>query len=346
MIYLNRIFMELQTIHCFLVHPAKKETEQPQIGGANVPKQGKLFSMLNDVFQKAEKECAIEICFNPNSKGEQQNECRDLLMAYLERPHVDIGRKIAIRLQGVTTHKSGLGLLFLMSAHHDGNAKLVLSRFPADQGIWAEEKKDNLTVEFLEKVFMKSATAYKSGVYSGKVSDGDFWLGRVIDKQINHSVRQFANYWIRDFLASELRTTPAAGSKRLAVALKEAMLKAGDTSVKTEIAAAVTLAGSVKGQTLNAEEFCARFGLSDAAKASVRQVMKEDSLMAEKFQFDAEEFKRHIAFRSIELNNGGTLTAPADRWNDVFRQDRVEDDEYRFTTQGQIIDQRLRRQKT
>ena len=52
--------MELQTIHCFLVHPAKREAEQPQIGGAIVPKQGKLFKMLNDVFEKAEKECAID----------------------------------------------------------------------------------------------------------------------------------------------------------------------------------------------------------------------------------------------------------------------------------------------
>jgi hypothetical protein len=337
--------MELQTIHCFLVHPAKQEAEQPSIGGALVPKRGNLFHMLKGIFDEAEDECQIEISFNANSDGEQQNDCRDLIIEYLKSQHIDDGRNIALRLQGVTNMKSGLGLLFLMFGQEDGHKKLVVSRFPANQGILAEEQKDKLTVEFLEKVFMKSATAYKSAVYVGKLTESEFWTGRAVDKQINY--QQLANYWIRAFLLSELRTTGAAGSRRLALALREAMHCVTDPNVKAEFAAAATLAGSVAGQTLSANEFCGRFGLSKIATDAVTRAFKHETFMAEHFQFDIEEFKQHITFRSIELNNGGMLTAEASKFDNVFKQEKVDqgDNEVRFTTQGKIVDQRLRKSK-
>jgi hypothetical protein len=337
--------MELQTIHCFLVHPAKHDAESPSIGGASVPKRGKLFTMLKKVFDDAEGECQTDISFNQNAGGKQQNDTRDLLLAYIKSQHVDDGRNIALRLQGVTNLKSGLGLLFLMVGQSDGEAKLVISRFPADQGILAEEQKDRLTVEFLEKVFMKSATSYKSAVYVGKLADGDFWTGRAIDKQINY--QQLANYWIGGFLASDLRTTGATGSRRLAMALRDAMQSVADPAAKVEIAAAVTLSGSVTGQTMSAADFCKRFGLSSIATDAVIKGIKHESLMAEHFQFDLDEFKQHISFRTVELNNGGVLTADASKFDDVFTQEIVENEknEVRFTTQGQIIDQRLRKAK-
>jgi|SRR5581483_420070 len=166
--------MELKTIHCFLVHPAKHEESQPAIGGTAVPKRGQLFTMLNGIFEKAESDCRTDISFNHAADGKQQNGCRDLFLAYIKSHSIKDGRKIALRLQAVTTQKSGLGLLFLMLGHDDKRAKIVLSRFPADQGILAEERKDSLTVEFLEKVFMKSATAYKAACYIGKLTDADF----------------------------------------------------------------------------------------------------------------------------------------------------------------------------
>ena len=53
----------------------------------------------------------------------------------------------------------------------------VMSRFPADSGILAEQTAKTLNVQFLEKIFMKSATSYKSAVYTG-ASPSDFWEGR------------------------------------------------------------------------------------------------------------------------------------------------------------------------
>src|SRR5262245_51986031 len=114
--------------------------------------------MPRGIFDRSDVECDTEISFNHNAQGIQQNDSMDLLLSYVGSRTLANSRKIAARLQTMTTHKSGLGLLFLMYRNDGSDSKLVLSRFPADQGILAEESKDQLKVEFLEKVFMKSAT--------------------------------------------------------------------------------------------------------------------------------------------------------------------------------------------
>ena len=341
--------MELKTIHCFLVHPAKHEKKQPNIGGTSVPDSGSLYTMLKNIFDNINIDCRTDISFNHNDNGIQQNDCRDLLLTYLKSHGVENGREIALRLQGFTNMKSGLGLLFLMLGSNGTRSRLVLSRFPADQGILAEESKNSLTVEFLEKIFMKSATAYKAAVYEGEITTTAFWTGKAIDKQINHSAHEVANYWVRDFLASDLRTTAAAGTRRLALALRSAMKDITDAKAKAEIVAAVTLASSLDGKTTSAQEFCHSFNLDQNTTNAVHRAVKHTSLMEEEFQFDAAEFKLHIAFRSVELSNGGVLTAEASKFDEVFHQEPLgqtdSDSEIRFITQGEIVDQRLRKGK-
>ena len=90
---------------------------------------------------------------------------------------------------------------------------------------------------------------------------------------------------------------------------KRQMQNLSETEAKSEIAAAVTLITGIDGKTTSVEAFCDHFGLSSKAIDAVRKAIKHDNLMSENFQFDAVEFKRHIAFRSVELSNGGILTA-------------------------------------
>lgn len=339
--------MKINTIHCFLVHPAKSVDTQPDIGGTTVPKSGKLYLMLESIFERAKEECSTEISFNHNMDGKQQNDCRDLLLDYIQKPHLPRGRKIALRLQAVTTNKSGLGLLFLMVGQENQHAKLVLSRFPADQGILAEERKDSLSVEFLEKVFMKSATSYKAVFFEDQVTTTGFWIGRAVDKQINNPSEIVARYWIRDFLASDLRTTAAAGTKRLAVALRDAISSLDDTVAKNEISAAVTLAPSLSGRTTTIDQFCDRFGLSPTTREAVRKAVRNDALMAETFQFDGTEFGRFIAYRLVELDNGATLSAESSQFDSVFSKEQTakNDGRIRFATVGRVVDERLRKSK-
>ncbi|NLF73016.1 MAG: hypothetical protein GX575_28600, partial [Candidatus Anammoximicrobium sp.] len=207
--------MTLERIHSFLVHPEKKHLDQQTpIRGTLVEHSGRLFKMLGDVFDNADRECMHDITFDPAPDGSQQNDCRNLVVTYLRHRSLDAGRTIAERLQRVTTNKSGLGLLFLLAGRDGAEMKIVLSRFPADSAILAEESAESLSVQFLEKVFMKSATAYKAAVYRGKTLEGDFWDGKAVDKQTNSEVLSISNYWIKEFLSSDFRATSAQVSAR------------------------------------------------------------------------------------------------------------------------------------
>lgn len=337
----------LQTIHSYLVHPGKKEETQPAIKGTNVRLAGKLFDMLNGIFDGADQECTHDITFDPSDDGTQFNPCRDLVVAYLEKRTLPNGQRIAERLQHVTTGKSGLGLLFLMSGRTGRERKLVLSRFPADSGILAEEAADGLTVEYLEKVFMKSATSYKAVVYRGTSTSGGFWDGRAIDKQINHELLAISNYWIKDFLASDFRATSAQGTKRLANAIIAATKKADDVKIKQELVAAARLARGLKGKTTSINDFCKRFALSPTASTLVSEQCANDAVRNEQFRFSEAEFEKHVAIRSIELDTGAILMAPADEFDKVFSQDTVnkETGKQRFSTEGNVVDERLKRSR-
>jgi hypothetical protein len=177
--------LPIEHIHTYLVHPGKGVKTVPQLGGTTVALAGKLFTLLDNVYAKAEKECDIEISFNQGADGTQQNPCRDLVTTYLRGPTLVRGRAIAERLQKLSDKRSGLGLLFLIAGKEGREHKVVISRFPTDSAILAEENQNNLTVEFLERVFMKSATSYKAAMYKDGSLQAGFWLGVAVDKQIN-----------------------------------------------------------------------------------------------------------------------------------------------------------------
>lgn len=335
--------MAIEHIHSYLVHPGKRSEEAPQISGAPVPLNGKLFDLLNDIYSKSDVECDIEISFNSNAAGAQQNPCRDLVIEYLRGPTLVRGRHIAERLEKVTTHRSGLGLLFLIAGKEGRDHKIVMSRFPADSAILAEEDQRALSVEFLERVFMKSASAYKAAAYRDPSLGAGFWMGRAVDRQINSRVVQISNYWIAEFLASDFRTTAAAGTRRLAIALRDAAKKSDDVAVKSAIAAAVTLANGLGGQRISISEFEDRFGLPEAAREAIASEVKAPNLVDERFQFDLHEFSSQIAYRSVELDSGATLTAPFAEFDNLFHREIVDEATHkiRFTTEGEVKSERL-----
>lgn len=335
--------MPIQHVHTFLVHPRKGDTPTGQVIGSAVRLEGKLFALLESIYARSDQECDIDITFAPAAGGTQQNDCRDLLCGYLGNPALATARSIADRLERHTDKRSGLGLLFLIAGREGRDHKVVISRFPTDNAIYVDENPRNLTVEFLERVFMKNKASYKAVAYRDSSLRGDFWNGRAIDKQLNSATGEQSNYWIVDFLASQLTVTAAAGTRRLATTLRNAAKKA-DLGVKQELIAAATLARGLAGQRLSINEFGDRFGLSQAAKTAIASELKTPRLGQERFQFDVAEFDALIAFKSIELSNGGTLTAPASNFDEVFRSEPVDADQHqvRFTTEGRVINEKLK----
>jgi hypothetical protein len=336
--------LSVQHVHTYLVHIGKGKAGPPRIGGTTVALKDKFFDLLNNIYSRSDDECDIDITFSLSPDGKQQNPCRDLILDYLRNPTLPNGRMIAERLEKMTDNRSGLGLLFLIGGTEGKERKLVISRFPTDSAILADENQTALTVEFLERVFMKSKYSYKAVSYRGRSLEGDFWSGRATDKQINPSNGDISNYWIVEFLASEFSITPAAGTRRLAVALRDAAKKA-DIEVKTELAAATTLASRLKGQRLNIDEFEQRFGLSPEACAALRSELKNSKVAQERFQFDSDEFNSVIRYRSVEMSSGGILIGPSGNFDKIFQKEVVDKEKkrVRYSTEGTVVDTRLKK---
>lgn len=334
--------MAVQHICTYLVHPGKSGAEPSKLTGLEVELEGNLFNLLNNIYAKSDDECDIDITFSPTKDGVQQNDCRDLICEHLGSPTLETGKAIAQRLERNTDGRSGLGLLFLIAGKEGREHKLVISRFPTDNAIYVDEDPRKLTVRFLERVFLKNKTSYKAVAYRDTSLRGGFWNGKAIDRQLNSPAGELSNYWIVDFLASEFTVTPAAGTRRLANALRNAAKRA-ELEVKREIVAVATLAAGLARNRLSIEEFSERFGLSDAARTAILKELKSPRLAKDRFQFDVHEFQSIIAFRSVELSNGATLTAPSPDFEEVFTEEMVgARGEVRFTTQGKVLNEKLR----
>jgi hypothetical protein len=328
----------------YLVPAGKGREEAEDLTGTAVPLSGSLFSMLSAVFEKSEEECKVPIRFV--TAGSQQNDVRDEIRDLLKSPTLLRGKKLAERLGGVSTGKSGLGLLFLLLGQESGTHKLVLSRFPADQGVLAERKKGALQVEFVERIFMKNAKTYKAALYKGKAIDSGFWNGHVVDRQIAASQDQVAHYWIRDFLRSDFMTTSKAGSKRLAVALKEATKTVDSLQTKQEILAAIALTRNFYGKTVSIRDLSTRLNLSAPARTAIENQVENEALLTDSFVLDSAEFQRNAAYATVELDQGAMLTAPADRFDECFTREQIpnvdNEERVRFTTEGRIVDEHLK----
>lgn len=341
--------MPIQSIYTYLVYPGKGAPEINAINGSEVPLQGKLFGLLEDVYARSDNESTIDIAFNQGQDGAQANPCRTLVINHLSNRTIDTGRALAERLAQHTTKRSGLGLLFLIAGEEGGSRKIVISRFPTQSAVMAEAEAATLNLAFLERVFLKNTHSYKAVVYQHASLTNGFWAGRAVDKQIESREREVSQYWINDFLDSDLRTTPARGTRRLAAALKVAASKTNDVGVKSEIASVVTLGPGMQGQTTSVNGFLDQFNLSEPTRAAILAEVKDPAIRAENFVFDAPVFIEQVPYRTVELSSGAVLTAPSAEFDEVFTKEPVHaagvDGEYKYSTVGSVVTEKLARTK-
>ena len=183
----------------------------------------------------------------------------------------------------------------------------------------------------------------KAALYQGDAPDADFWSGFVVDKQLNQSSDQIANYWITDFLASDFKTTSKAGTRRLSIALREATHTA-PLAAKREIVAAIALAKGMFGKSLSIVSFLQQLSLSDEAQAAVISRLPNPDTIGETFILDPEEFIENAPLAMVELDTGGIMLAPSDKFEATFERELLDQvtHKFRFSTVGRVIDERLR----
>ena len=336
----------IKDIHSFLVYPGKNLDEQPKLRGIRINKtQSELYGMLNGIYQSADTECKIEISFEADN---QKNEARDDVLAYMTKRTVPRAKKVAMRLQEVTTNRSGLGLLFLMAGKSKNVHKLVIARFPVEQGIIADEKGGTLKVEFIERIFMKNTHSYKSSVYTDVSLKDGFWDGRVVDKQIDSKDVHASKYWINEFLQSDFKTTSVQGTARFASYLRAAANKATSPMVKSALISASNLAGSMNGRTVSIEGLCSQFNLPDEGVELIRKEARNSGVLTERFRFSTEEYRRHIQYHYWETEKGVTVMALEENWREnltVERTQGLDGDKVRIVTEGKLVRETLRKGK-
>jgi hypothetical protein len=337
--------VSISRIYSYLVHAAKHEHVQPPIGGVQVQHQGKLFDMLSKLDTAARSECDIDIVFDPAEDGTQQNDCRDALLRHLQNPGMASGRAIASRLQRVTTRRSGMALVFVITGRDQHGHRLLISRFPAETGVMAEEHGESISVEFVEKVFMKNSHTYKCAFFEGASMRAGFWDGRVVDRQMIDT-RGSADYWVREFLLSALKNTAAAGTKRVAVALQAALRMTTNAAVRQELVGAAQMMRGHKGRLTSAKKLIHDLGLSSGAATAIEEAFPRPELFDATFKFDRDEFEKEILFRSEELDNGVVITAPDATFDSVVtKESKTRAGTTRFTTEGTIVSARLKKTK-
>lgn len=334
--------MTIEHLQTYLVYPNRGASEPKRISGTNVPLEGEVFKLLQDVYLKSERECSIDIAFNPPPENGEGNPCRMILLNYARAPAVTTGLPLAIRLAAHSTRRSALGLLFLATGMVGSQRKIVIARFAANSGILADENRQALSVEFVERVFLRSVGSYKAVLYQDNVTEHGFWTGKAVDRQINSSETEVSRYWITDFLDSDFKTTSATGMRVLAVAMRKAAQLSSSLDIKKEITAAATLGAGLDDQVMTANDFISRLGLSQSAREAITGQMRHQGLLTEQFRFSAEEFNRQLPYKTIELHSGAILSAAATDFNEVFSHSEPDTEgNITFTATGKVISEKL-----
>ena len=337
----GNFYMPIEKIFSFLTYPKNHAKATDKIDGLHIkPDKGKLSTMLSEVFDSAKSKRDVPITFVAD---DQINPTREQLLAFFAKPKLTTAHSLAQSLQAATPGTAGMGLFFVCLGSDAGKPgkRTVLSRFAADEGVVASKNGSALSVEFVEQVFLKNAHTYKAASYQHEVDKSDVWKGVATDRQLNHGSKAIADYWIVDFLCSELTTTAAEGTRRLAVAMKEASRSTKDLQIRAQIVAAARLAGNLPANAMTIDQFCDQFAMSQGAKEAVKAAVKPARLIAESFRFDADEFIRHVPYKQVELDNGATLLAPTDKFEEVFHPQK-EGDAHAYSTRGTIVNEKLR----
>ena len=338
--------MTLDHIHGYLVRPNSSAGGTSTVRGITVPLSGPLYHEMTRIFSGADAECKIDIIFAPDTRGQQNNAAHDRIVQYARNPSEQSGRAIAEMLQQATPGGAGIGLLFLLKGQ-DLNKQdvLVVSRFPAEGGIIAHETSQSMTVDFVERVFRKRSTGYKSVLFKTSSLSTGFQVGRAIDRQANAKV-EIAKYWIGDFLSCELNLQGPLGSRRLGIAISEAVKNADDPDIKREIFAVATTIRNQDGRTDSGNNHLRRSGASDAAIHAIVSEMPNSDAMNEVFPFETNEFDQHVRYRIVELDNGALLAANHAEFGEVFEmQEFPNENRHRFSTSGTILKERYRKLK-
>ncbi len=335
--------MEITNLYSFIAQIGKGDPNLKidMRQGTTITPDTSVFHLMEQILAKSGKDCDVPVAFTPEN-GRQENAVRTMITALMRNPGLTQCLPLVRRLASYTTNVSGIGLAFFVIGKDDSNKVLLISRFPAEHGITTEPSTRRLSVEYVENVFMRNSYRYKAVLYRGSALNTDFWDGFAVDKQIAQTGKELSDYWVRDFLESELKLTPERGSEMLAKLIKDTIAASQDAGIIQQLLSCVTLATNLNGKSLSVKAFCTRFNLGEAVRTELISRLPNQTMADKQFIFSQEEFCKYARYRTVSLDNDAVLSAPADRFEKIWRHDKDEDGKSRFSTVGQIREQKIR----
>ena len=95
---------------------------------------------------------------------------------------------------------------------------------------------------------------------------------------------------------------------------------------------------------MSVRTFLADLGLSQVAQRAVLdQLAANPALADEHFVMSREEFDRVLSLRTVELHTGVSVTGPVENFDNVVTMTQLQNQEFRFETQGRIVAERLKK---
>jgi len=278
----------MSEIFSFVVPPRDAELDETSLIGA-ILEETRTREVVHSLMMRADRECKTKLRF---SDGE--NHSRELLHKMRISPSLKNGKNIALHLHGVTTKRSGSGLLFI-GRIDDQEDTLFISRFPADEGIQARIRDGKLLISYITDLFLKNKSLYKLAYIT---FDNDEYMIRATDKQISDSLQGTSMYWVRDFLGCEFFNDSALSSKKLGKAIVEAQKKTDNEGRKVEIVAAGTLMQNIPRKKVSARKILQQMGLTKETSHLILDCLKQMEADDE-FMFDRGSFSQVV--KSVEL---------------------------------------------
>lgn len=236
--------------------------------------------------------------------------------------------------------RSGPCLLFVTTATVVEKRRIVFSRFPADEGMTASLNGGNLEIEYIDTLFVKDPTTFKSAVFEFDEVPTACWTGFAVDKQINHQSYDLSKYWVHKFLSCKYFTTSMLGSKRLFEALKTVVNTTESDDVRTYVLSLIPLLAGFNGQNISIQSLLETLHAGDNVVTEVKNALSDSLLMNEIFAFDYSFKAMTFGSKSIRFDTGGILSAPVDKFDECF--ERVEENgTCTYVARGNIIETRV-----
>jgi len=319
----------------------RDDFDDSEIFGQEIKGNNNLFSTLNEIYDKSSKECDIQIRFisqSMNQDNEVRNQIKIIVNKFTKTNCIPLVRSLAL----LTDHKTKEGLVFFIVGIVNNATRLLITRFPSETGITVQQNNGYLNFTVIDKVFLKNSRKYKAVYYD---STDDYWIGNAVDKQINDTagkVKEISDYWIKDFLQSELKINSKRGTSILAKAVRKTITETDDENIKSELIGATQVMKNINARMVSMESFFSTLNLSESTKREVLSKIDNSSIYNISFQFDSEEFEHNCNYLVNILDSGAVIMAPSSEFNDVWQKESVaEGGVYRYSTQGKTIKEKI-----